>query len=39
MKMTNKFGIVVLAIVCFMESTASAQMSESTAKAWVKQGE
>jgi biofilm protein TabA len=39
MKILSKISIAVLAIVCFIAMSASAQMSESAAKAWVKKGE
>ncbi|GAA4084333.1 YhcH/YjgK/YiaL family protein [Mucilaginibacter panaciglaebae] len=39
MKTINKIGIGILVIVCFISTTASAQMSKNAAKAWVKKGE
>lgn len=39
MKIFSKISIAALTIVCFMYTTASGQMSESAAKAWVKKGD
>lgn len=39
MKKVSVYKIALLAIICFISTAASAQMSESDAKAWVKNGE
>lgn len=39
MKSKITLKIVILAIICFINSVASAQMTESAARAWVKKGE
>lgn len=39
MKSSSKIGIAILSIICFIGTTASAQINQSAAKAWVKKGE